>query len=104
MRLGGRRRGPPPFGRLPGEAEVVERIRQLRADGLSLRKIADALNAESAPTRTGAPWSKMMVKAVLDRLGQQALSADGLTVHTTDLDDVFFALTGSPQQEQEIPA
>ncbi len=55
----GRRRGPPPFGGLPGEAEVVERIRALRASKLSLQKIADALNAEEAPTRTGAPWSKI---------------------------------------------
>jgi len=25
-------------------------------------------------------------------------------VHTPDLDDVFFALTGGPRHEQEIPA
>ena len=54
--------------------------------------------------RVPADGTPRSVKAVLDRLGQQALSADGLTVRTTDLDDVFFALTGSPQQEQEIPA
>jgi ABC-2 type transport system ATP-binding protein len=59
---------------------------------------------EALVLRVPADGTPRSVKAVLDRLGQQALCADGLTVHTTDLDDVFFALTGSPQQEQEIPA
>ncbi len=63
----GRRRGPPPFGGLPGEAEVVARIRELRVEEISLQKIADTLNASKAPTRTGVPWSKMAVKTVLDR-------------------------------------
>jgi ABC-2 type transport system ATP-binding protein len=49
----------------------------------------------------GTPHS---VKAVLDKLGQQTLDADSITVHTPDLDDVFFALTGSSRHEQEIPA
>ena len=35
------------------------------------------------------------------RLGEQALSAEWITVHTPDLDDVFFALTGHPHREQE---
>jgi ABC-2 type transport system ATP-binding protein len=48
----------------------------------------------------GTPES---VKAVLDRLDLHALHADGVTVHTPDLDDVFFALTGHPQEEQDTP-
>ncbi|MFD0162538.1 ABC transporter, partial [Streptomyces sp. NPDC127139] len=32
---------------------------------------------------------------VLDRLDTAGIEADELTVHTPDLDDVFFALTGS---------
>jgi DNA invertase Pin-like site-specific DNA recombinase len=67
----GRCEGPRPFGHLPGEAAVVEHIKQLRAarPRPSLQDIADALNAEpdKYKTRTGAGWSKMMVKAVLDR-------------------------------------
>jgi DNA invertase Pin-like site-specific DNA recombinase len=65
----GRCEGPRPYGGLPGEAPAVERIKVLRAGKLSLQKIADALNAEPEkyPTRTGAKWGKMMVKAVLDR-------------------------------------
>lgn len=66
-RPAGRRRGPPPFGGLPGESEVVALIRRLRAEGLSLQKIADALNARMVPSRTGVKWGKMTVKMVLDR-------------------------------------
>jgi ABC-2 type transport system ATP-binding protein len=54
--------------------------------------------------RVPADGTPQSVKAVLDRLGQQVLGADGITVHTPDLDDVFFALTGHTQHEQEIPA
>ncbi len=69
----GRCEGPRPFGGRPGEEKVVERIRELRAARLSLAKIADTLNAEPRqyPTRTGARWSKMTVKAVLDRLADR---------------------------------
>lgn len=67
-------RGPLPFGldpQRPGEAAVVRRMKELKAGRQSLRKIANALNAEKARTRTGAKWSKMTVKTVLDRAGKQ---------------------------------
>jgi DNA invertase Pin-like site-specific DNA recombinase len=65
----GRCEGPRPYGALPGEREAVERIKELRAGKLSFRQIADALNEEPEKfkTRTGAGWSKAMVKVVLDR-------------------------------------
>jgi ABC-2 type transport system ATP-binding protein len=59
---------------------------------------------EALVLRVPADGTPQSVKALLDRLGPEVLSADGITVHTTDLDDVFFALTGGPKQEQEIPA
>ena len=34
------------------------------------------------------------MRALLARLDEAAVEVDGLTVHTPDLDDVFFALTG----------
>jgi ABC-2 type transport system ATP-binding protein len=80
------------FCDLPSLADAARTLGEASADddALVLRVPAD-----------GTPQS---VKAVLDRLGQQVLSADLITVHTTDLDDVFFALTGSPQTEQEVRA
>jgi ABC-2 type transport system ATP-binding protein len=42
------------------------------------------------------------LRAVLDRLDHEAIAVDGLTVHTPDLDDVFFALTGHPTTEKDV--
>ncbi|MER6075410.1 ABC transporter, partial [Streptomyces sp. NPDC001817] len=39
--------------------------------------------------------SQRELRAVLDRLDAAGIEADELTVHTPDLDDVFFALTDS---------
>ncbi|MDQ2743537.1 MAG: ATP-binding cassette domain-containing protein [Chloroflexota bacterium] len=41
------------------------------------------------------------LKAVLDRLDDQSIAVDGLSIHTPDLDDVFFALTGHPSKEKD---
>ncbi len=40
------------------------------------------------------------LRATLDRLDHEAIEVDSLTVHTPDLDDVFFALTGHPTSEK----
>jgi len=39
------------------------------------------------------------VRELLNRLGDTAAAADEVSVHTPDLDDVFFALTGHPTAE-----
>ena len=54
--------------------------------------------------RVPADGTPQSVKAILDHLGQYALAADSITVHTPDLDDVFFALTGHAHHEVEVPA
>jgi len=41
------------------------------------------------------------LRDLLDRLDREAIAVDGLTVHTPDLDDVFFALTGQPTTEKD---
>ncbi|MFC9618368.1 ABC transporter, partial [Streptomyces sp. NPDC056938] len=38
--------------------------------------------------------SQRELRTILDRLDTAGIDADELTVHTPDLDDVFFALTG----------
>ncbi|WP_433262887.1 ATP-binding cassette domain-containing protein [Actinosynnema sp. CS-041913] len=40
------------------------------------------------------------LRALLDELDRADVEPDGLTVHTPDLDDVFFALTGRPTLEE----
>ncbi|MFE7278128.1 ATP-binding cassette domain-containing protein [Streptomyces sp. NPDC057623] len=44
--------------------------------------------------------SQRELRAILDRLDSARIEADELTVHTPDLDDVFFALTGSTVPNQ----
>ena len=39
------------------------------------------------------------MRALLNRLGDTAAEVDDVSVHTPDLDDVFFALTGQPAAE-----
>ncbi|MEU1473169.1 ABC transporter, partial [Streptomyces sp. NPDC005761] len=40
------------------------------------------------------------LRSILDWLDSAGIEADELTVHTPDLDDVFFALTGSTVPSQ----
>ncbi len=47
----------------------------------------------------GSPRSLL---AVLVRLDERAIVVARVTVHTPDLDDVFFALTSHPRREQEV--
>jgi ABC-2 type transport system ATP-binding protein len=44
------------------------------------------------------------IRSVLDRLENESIEADSLTVHTPDLDDVFFALTGQTTTNDEAPS
>jgi ABC-2 type transport system ATP-binding protein len=41
------------------------------------------------------------LRAVLARLDAESIDVDELSVHTPDLDDVFLALTGRPDEEKE---
>ncbi|MEV4539619.1 ATP-binding cassette domain-containing protein [Asanoa sp. NPDC049518] len=41
------------------------------------------------------------LKALLDQLERAGVEVEDLSVHTPDLDDVFFALTGHPSEEKE---
>lgn len=52
----GRCEGRKPYGFRQGEAEVVERMKELRASGLAFDRIAEQLNAEAIRPRNGARW------------------------------------------------
>jgi len=56
------------FGRhpeKPWEEETLERARELRKTGLTLRQVADVLNAQGRASRTGRSWTSPMVRDVL---------------------------------------
>ena len=68
----GRCEGRKPFGERPGESETLARIKELHrkprnAERRSMADIADMLNQEERPTRTGRPWNPGTVWALLKR-------------------------------------
>jgi ABC-2 type transport system ATP-binding protein len=59
------------------------------------RILTDSTRDDEALTlRVPSDGGTKSLRAVLDRLDEYALSAEGFSVHTPDLDDVFLALTG----------
>ncbi|MFJ9946768.1 ATP-binding cassette domain-containing protein [Kitasatospora sp. NPDC091207] len=73
-----------------------------RSAALALREVARDDEALALQIPSGG--SQRELRAVLDRLDSAGIEADELTVHTPDLDDVFFALTGGttiPDQPTE---
>ncbi|MFJ2742389.1 ATP-binding cassette domain-containing protein [Streptomyces sp. NPDC087440] len=85
-------------------------IRLRFTDPAAYRSAAGALaeatrNDEALALQIPSDGSQRELRAVLDWLDAAGVAADELTVHTPDLDDVFFALTGStttvPHQPKE---
>ncbi|MBE1490671.1 ATP-binding cassette domain-containing protein [Plantactinospora soyae] len=80
------------------------------ADDRALTAAAAILNvapdpaSESLVLRVPGDGGVRSLKALLDRLDASAVEVDGLTVHTPDLDDVFFAVTGQPASAAAAPA
>lgn len=64
---GKRCEGRKPFGTRPDEQKVLARMKALASDGLDHNQIADRLNAEHKPTRTGKLWSGVVVKRIIER-------------------------------------
>jgi len=98
-----------------GTAEELKRlipgghVRLRFTDPVSYQVAAVALrdgsrDDESLALQIPSGGSQRELRSVLDRLDSAGIEADELTVHTPDLDDVFFALTGDagvPNQPKE---
>jgi ABC-2 type transport system ATP-binding protein len=93
-----------------GTAEELKRgipgghVRLRFADTASLdaaaRAFDDATRDDEALTlQVPSDGGVSRLRALLDRLEREEISVDELSVHTPDLDDVFFALTGHPTKE-----
>lgn len=77
LRDGGRKYGPPPFGKVEQGGRLVSseeqqaalgRIVELRASGLSMRQIASLMKSEGVPTpRGGEQWHHSTVRHLLRR-------------------------------------
>jgi ABC-2 type transport system ATP-binding protein len=68
----------------------------------AVRTLADATPDEAALTlQVPSDGGLRSIRAVLDRLDGAAIEVDELSIHTPDLDDVFFALTTTTPELQE---
>ncbi|MGW7071486.1 ATP-binding cassette domain-containing protein [Streptomyces sp. NPDC054855] len=88
-----------------GTAEELKRlipgghVRLRFTDPAAYRSAALALHDvtrddEALTLQLPSDGSQRELRVILDRLDSSGIEADELTVHTPDLDDVFFALTG----------
>ncbi|WP_328556229.1 ATP-binding cassette domain-containing protein [Streptomyces sp. NBC_00358] len=80
-------------------------VRLRFTDPAAYRTAASALDEASPHDETltlqvPSDGSQRALRSVLDRLDTAGIEADELTVHTPDLDDVFFALTGGTVPNQ----
>ncbi len=71
-RATGRCEGRKPYGDRPGEADVIEVMRQLRrkprgGKRLSFAAIAKALNTRGVASRSGKPWAPETIRGILER-------------------------------------
>lgn len=71
MRARGERcEGPLPFGRDEDEQEILRRLKELRASGLTYAQVAEQANAERLPTRFAGRWHTTSVHRILKRDAQ----------------------------------
>jgi ABC-2 type transport system ATP-binding protein len=63
---------------------------------------ASARDDEALTLQIPSDGEVRSLRALLARLDDSSLEVHSLTVHTPDLDDVFFALTGHPTEEVEV--
>jgi len=100
-----------------GTAEELKRlipgghVRLRFADPAAYQSAALALREvtrddEALALQIPSDGSQRELRSVLDRLDSAGIEADELTVHTPDLDDVFFALTGTgaPPDQTSLPS
>jgi ABC-2 type transport system ATP-binding protein len=79
------------------------RLQFTDADGLdaAARALGEVVRDDQALTlQVPSDGSVESLRALIDRLDDAHIKVDGLSVHTPDLDDVFFALTGQPKEEE----
>jgi DNA invertase Pin-like site-specific DNA recombinase len=62
--------GAKPYGEYEGEAEVIERMKDLRAEGMGFDRIAAKLNEEGIRPRRGPRWWGLTVNKILTGKGR----------------------------------
>ena len=87
--------------RIPGGHIRLEFASADGLDGAARALGAPARDEEGLSLQIPSDGSVESLRALLDRLDGQSIEVGGLSIHTPDLDDVFLALTGQPDNEKE---
>ena len=74
--------GRKPFGYFHGEAEIIVRIKALRAAGWGFDSIADCLNANEVPSRSRKSWHGIVINRILARAVREIDQPLGETLST----------------------
>jgi ABC-2 type transport system ATP-binding protein len=80
-------------------------VRLQFADAESMQYAGRALRTsgrEDLTLQVPSDGSLKSLKALLSRLDDESIEVEGLTIHSPDLDDVFFALTGKTEKEPAL--
>jgi ABC-2 type transport system ATP-binding protein len=86
--------------RVPG-GHVLLRFADTRDLDAAARTVGQASrDGDALALRVPHDGSVRSLKALLDRLDEDAVAVDSLSLHTPDLDDVFLALTGTPADQK----
>ncbi|OLF14596.1 ATP-binding cassette domain-containing protein [Actinophytocola xanthii] len=86
--------------RVPG-GHVRLRFTDAAEVELAARALGGSADEDALTLHVPNDGSVRSLRALLDRLDDASIEVDALSVHTPDLDDVFFALTGRPSTEKE---
>jgi ABC-2 type transport system ATP-binding protein len=93
---------PEELKRQVGGGHITLRFTDARGHDHAARTLDVVSRDDAALTmQVASPGDVRSLRALLDRLDRASIAVDELQVHTPDLDDVFFALTGTPVAEQE---
>jgi ABC-2 type transport system ATP-binding protein len=82
--------------RIPGGHIELRFAEQRELESASRLLAATSRNEEALTLQVPGDGNVPALRALLNQLDRAAIEVEGLSIHTPDLDDVFFALTGQP--------
>jgi ABC-2 type transport system ATP-binding protein len=82
--------------RIPGGHIELRFAEQRALESASRLLAATSRDEETLTLQVPGDGNVPALRALLNQLDRAAIEVDGLSIHTPDLDDVFFALTGQP--------
>jgi ABC-2 type transport system ATP-binding protein len=82
--------------RIPGGHIELRFAGQRELESANRLLAATSRDEEALTLQVPGDGNVPALRALLNQLDRAAIEVDGLSIHTPDLDDVFFALTGQP--------